>query len=153
MVDAVSAGASAAVEELATSPSTQRTSSISAVAAEDGIVSVSFLPGGTVIGARVTLLARCIGVEYVRVWWGSLERQSGAGLRYLTITLAPTGLVTVCSVKVLFSSRSTGIAPPPLPHFSWGPENLSLFYVLCTWPASPLFSVTVGPMSVLSMLS
>ena len=55
-------------------PSTQRTSSISAVAAEDGVMSVSFLPGGTVIGARATLLARCIGVESVRVWWGSLKR-------------------------------------------------------------------------------
>ena len=95
MVDAVSAGASAAVEELATSLSTQRTLSISAVAAEDGVMSVSFLPGGTVIGARATLLARCIGVESVRVWWGRLKRQSGAGLRYHTITLAPTGLVIV----------------------------------------------------------
>ena len=102
---------------------------------------------------------------------GGLERQLGAGLRYLlTITLAPIGLVNVCPVNVLFSSRSTGIAPPPLPNFSWGSENLSLSYVLCTWPAiprnlslfyllvvasssSPLFSVTVGPMSVLSMLS
>ena len=51
--DAVSAGASAAVEELATSPSTKRTSSISAVAAEDAIRSVSFL-GGTVIGVDAT---------------------------------------------------------------------------------------------------
>ena len=42
--------------------------SISAVAAEDGVMSVSFLPGGTVIGARATLLARCIGVKSVRVW-------------------------------------------------------------------------------------
>ena len=63
-----------------------------------------------------------------------------------------------------------GHSPPPPPNFSWGPENLSLSYVLCTWPAiprnlslfyllvmasssSPLFSVTVGPMSVLSMLN
>ena len=37
-----------------------------------------------------------------------------------TITLVPTGLVNVCPVKVLFSSRSTGITPPPpLPNFSW----------------------------------
>ena len=63
MADAVSAGASAAVEELATSPPTERTSSISAMAAEDGVRSVSFLLGGTVIGARATLLARCIGVR------------------------------------------------------------------------------------------
>ena len=67
MADAVSAGASAAVEELATSPPTQRTSSISAVAAEDRVRSVSFLLGGTVIGARATLLARCIGVRDRRV--------------------------------------------------------------------------------------
>ena len=40
------------------------------------------------------------------------------------------------AAEVLLSLRSTGIAPPPpLPNFSWGPENLSLFYVLCTWPA------------------
>ena len=128
MVDAVSAGASAAVEELATF---QRTSSISAVAAKDGVMSVSFLPGGIVIGARATLLARCIGVESVRVWWASLKGQSGAGLRYLTITLAPTGLVTVCSVKVILVEEH-GHSPPPLPHFSWGLENLSLFYVLCS---------------------
>ena len=127
MVDANSAGASAAVEELATSPSTQRTSSISAVAAEEGVRSVSFLLGGIVIGARATLLARCIGVESIRVWWGSLERQSGAGLRYLTITLAPTGLVTACSVKVLFSSRSTDIAPPPSPILVGGPR-IYIFY-------------------------
>ena len=146
MFDANSAGASAAVEELATSPSTQRTSSISAVAAEEGVRSVSFLLGGIVIGARATLLARCIGVESVRVWWGSLERQSGAGLRYLTITLC-----LFCKGVILVEEH--GHSPPPLPHFSWGPENLSLFYILCTWPASPLFSVTVGPMSVLSMLS
>ena len=67
MADAVSAGASAAVEELATSPPTKRTSSISAVAAEDGVRSVSFLLGGAVIGARATLLARCIGVRDRRV--------------------------------------------------------------------------------------
>ena len=74
--------------------------------------------------------------ESVCVWWGRLERQSGTRLRYLfTITLAPTGLVHGCPVKVLFSSRSTGIAPPPLLNFSWGPENLSLLYVLCTWAA------------------
>ena len=54
MADAVSAGASAAVEELATSPHTKRTSSISAVAAEDKVRSVSFLLGGTVIGADAT---------------------------------------------------------------------------------------------------
>ena len=128
----VSAGASAAVEELATSLSTRRTLSISAVTAEDGVMSVSFLPGGTVIGARATLLARCIGVESVRVLWGRLKRQSGAGLRYLTITLAPTGLVTVCSVKVLFSSRSTGIAPPPSPILVGGSRIylFSTFYVV-----------------------
>ena len=40
--DAVSAGASAAVEELATPPPTKRTSSISAVALEDAVRSVSF---------------------------------------------------------------------------------------------------------------
>ena len=55
MADAVSAGASAAVEELATSPPTKRTSSISAVAAEDAVRSVSFL-GGTVIGVDATWL-------------------------------------------------------------------------------------------------
>ena len=54
MADAVSAGASAAVEELATSPPTKRTSSITAVAAEDRVRSVSFLLGGTVIGADAT---------------------------------------------------------------------------------------------------
>ena len=43
MADAVSAGASAAVEELATSPPTKKTSSISAVAAEDAVRSVSSL--------------------------------------------------------------------------------------------------------------
>ena len=67
MADAVPAGASAALEELATSPPTKRTSSISAVAAEDGVRSVSFLLDGTVIGARATLLARCIGVRDRRV--------------------------------------------------------------------------------------
>ena len=51
MADAVSAGASA--EELATSPPTKRTSSISVVAAEDAVRSVSFL-GGTVIGVDAT---------------------------------------------------------------------------------------------------
>ena len=54
MADAVSAGASAAVEELVTSPPTKRTSSISALAAEDAVRSVSFLVGGTVIGAEAT---------------------------------------------------------------------------------------------------
>ena len=54
MADAVSAGASAAVKELATSPPTKRTSSISAVAAEDAVRSVSFLLGGTVIGVDAT---------------------------------------------------------------------------------------------------
>ena len=117
---------------------------------------------------------------------GHLERQSGTGLCYLlTIALAPTGLVNVCPVTVLFWSRSVGIAPAPLLNFTWGsgnlslsyvlctwpaiPRNLSFFYVLCTWPAiprnlslfyllvvasssSPLVSVTVGPISVLSML-
>ena len=53
MADAVSAGASAAVEELATSPPTKITSSISAVAAEDAVRSVSFL-SGTVIGVDAT---------------------------------------------------------------------------------------------------
>ena len=54
MADAGFAGASAAVEELAISPPTKRTSSISRVAAEDGVWSVSFLLGGTVIGADAT---------------------------------------------------------------------------------------------------
>ena len=54
MADAVSAGASAAVEELATSPPTSRTSSISLVVAEDAVGSVSFLLGGTVIGVDAT---------------------------------------------------------------------------------------------------
>ena len=67
MADAVSAGASAAVEELATYPPTKKTPSISAVTAEDGVRFVSFLLGGTVIGARATLLARCIGVRDRRV--------------------------------------------------------------------------------------
>ena len=124
--------------------------------------------------------------SFCRVVCGDLERQSRTGLRYLlTIILDPTGLLNVCPVTVLFSSRSVGIAPAPLLNFTWGsgnlrhsyvlctwpaiPRNLSLFYVLCTWPAiprnlslfyllvvasssSPLFSVMVGPMSVLSML-
>ena len=63
---------------------------------------------------------------------GGLERQSGAGLRYpFTITLAPTGLVNVCPVKVLFSSRSTGIAPPPSPMLVGGPRiyHFPTFYV------------------------
>ena len=118
----------------------------------------------------VTCVVSWVG-SFCRVVCGGLESQSGTGLRYLlTITLAPTGLVNVCPVQVLFSSRGTGIAPLPLSNFSWGPGNLSLSYVLCTWPAiprnlsllyllvvasssSPLFSVTVGPMSFLSMLS
>ena len=54
MADAVSAGASAAVEPLATSPATKRTSSISAVAAGDAVRPVSFLLGGTVIGVEAT---------------------------------------------------------------------------------------------------
>ena len=54
MADAVSAGASTAVEGLAISSPTKRTSSISAVAAEDRVWSVSFLLGGTVIGADAT---------------------------------------------------------------------------------------------------
>ena len=53
MADAVSAGASAVVEELAISPPTKRTSYISVVAAEDAVRSVSFL-GGTVIGVDAT---------------------------------------------------------------------------------------------------
>ena len=89
-----------------------------------------------------------------------------------------------CNGVILFQAR--GHRPPhPLPNFTWGPgnlslsyvlctwpdipRNLSLFYVLCTWPAIPrylslfyllvatssclpLFSVTVGPISVLSIL-
>ena len=52
--------------------------------------------------------------SFCRVVCGGLERQSGIGLRYLLIiTLVPTGLVNVCPVKILFSSRSAGIAPPP----------------------------------------
>ena len=54
MADAVSAGASAAVEELVTSPPTKRTSSISAVAAGGAVRSVSFLLGSTVIGVEAT---------------------------------------------------------------------------------------------------
>ena len=54
MADAVSAGASAAVEEVAISPPTKRTSSISAVAAEDRVWSVSCFLGGTVIDADAT---------------------------------------------------------------------------------------------------
>ena len=54
MADAVSAGASAAVEELATSPPTKRASSISAVAAGDAVRSVLFLLVGTVIGVEGT---------------------------------------------------------------------------------------------------
>ena len=76
--------------------------------------------------------------SFCRVVCSGLARQSRTGLRYLlTIALAPTGLtlVNVCLVKV-FLSRSVGIAPPP-PHFCWRPRNLSLSYVLCTWPAIP----------------
>ena len=54
IADAVSAGASAAIEELANSPPTKRTTSIPAVAAEDAVRSVSFLLGGTVIGVDAT---------------------------------------------------------------------------------------------------
>ena len=54
MADAVSAGASAAVEELATSPPTKMASSISAVAAEDVVRSISFPLGSTVIGVDST---------------------------------------------------------------------------------------------------
>ena len=54
MADAVSAEASAAVEELATSPLSKRTSSISVLAAEDRVRSVSFFLGGSVIGADAT---------------------------------------------------------------------------------------------------
>ena len=54
MADAVSAGASATVEKLPTSPPTKRTSSISAVAAEDAVRSVSFLLGSTVISGDAT---------------------------------------------------------------------------------------------------
>ena len=54
---------------------------------------------------------------------GWLERQSGTRFalpaRYRKSmscpTLAPTELVYVCTVKVLFPSRRAGIAPPP--HF------------------------------------
>ena len=53
MADAASVGVSVAVEELAISPPTKRTSPISAVAAEDAVRSVSFL-GGTVIGVDAT---------------------------------------------------------------------------------------------------
>ena len=49
MADAVFARASAALKELAFSPSTKWASSISAVAVEDAVRSVSFLLGGTVI--------------------------------------------------------------------------------------------------------
>ena len=54
MADAVSAGASAAVEALATSPPTKRTSSIFSVAGRNAVRSVSFLLGGTVIGVEAT---------------------------------------------------------------------------------------------------
>ena len=57
---------------------------------------------------------------------GGLERQSRTGLRYLlTITLAPTGLVNVCPAKVLFSSRSTGIVPPPSPILVGARESIT----------------------------
>ena len=39
-----------------------------------------------------------------------------------------------CKGVILVEER--GHSPPP-PHFSWGPGNLSLSYVLCTWPAIP----------------
>ena len=59
-----------------------------------------------------------------------------------------------CPVKVLFSSRSTGIAPSPSPTLVGGPRNLSLFYLsVVASSSSPLFSVTLGSMSVLSVLS
>ena len=70
MADAVSTGASAAVEELATSPPTKRTSSISAVATEDAVRSVSFPLGGTVIGADATWFE-----------WGSFEFLEGDCIR------------------------------------------------------------------------
>ena len=80
--------------------------------------------------------------------------QAGTGLHYpLTLTLAPTGLASVCTVKALLSSRSAGIAPPPRisillssrsadiappsHNFCWRSGKLSLFFVLCTWAAIP----------------
>ena len=83
MADAVSAGASAAVEELAISPPTKRTSSISAVVAEDRVWSVSFFLGGTVIGADATWfewgsLAACqIGISACRLGLVSASPCSG----------------------------------------------------------------------------
>ena len=45
---------------------------------------------------------------------GGLERQSGTGLRYLlTITLAPIGLVNVCTVQVIIVEERGHIPPPP----------------------------------------
>ena len=74
--------------------------------------------------------------SFGRIVCGSLEKQSRTGLRYLlTITLAPTGLVNV--LYRCYPRRSAGIAPPPPPFCCWGPGNLSLFYVLITWPTIP----------------
>ena len=59
MVDAISAGTLAVVEELATPPPAKRTSSASAAAEEDAVVglfvfrSVSFSLGNTVTGVEV----------------------------------------------------------------------------------------------------
>ena len=39
------------------------------------------------------------------------------------------------SCKGVILVEEHGHSPPPLPNFSWGSENLSLSYVLCTWPA------------------
>ena len=85
MADAVSAGASAAVEELATSPPTKRTSSISAVAVEDAVRSVSFLLG-TVIGVDATWFE-----------WGSFDGMS------IGISACRLGLVSAspCSGLIL----------------------------------------------------
>ena len=56
---------------------------------------------------------------------GGLERQSGIRFALLARhhkliscpTLAPTKLVCVCIVQVLFPSRRIGIAPPPVSFF------------------------------------
>ena len=87
MADAVSAGASAAVEELATSPPTKRTSSISAVAAEDVVRSVSFPLGGTVIGAGATWFE-----------WGSFGGISIgiSGCRLSLVSTSPCSGVLLC---------------------------------------------------------
>ena len=123
------------------------------------------------LGLRLRLRDSHVSAEQSVTKAKRLPATFGAELRYLlTITLSPTGLVNVCPVKVLFSSKSTGIGPPPSPILVGGPRiyHFPMFYVrgrlsgviyhfsTCWWwrsSSSPLFSVTGGPMSVLSMLS